>query len=128
MMRFVMLTYACIYLLILFSNIFYWIKYKGSLAILLYELLSGTYMVFLIFVYFSPDMQDRIPASAVFPVTGIIIFDFYMSVWGDIRKFTPKSLPVEDKELEFARIISVIFAAPAYIVSLLLLLEVCTKI
>ena len=49
-MRFVMLTYACIYLLILFSNIFYWIKYKGSLAILLYELLSGTYMVFLIFV------------------------------------------------------------------------------
>jgi len=126
-MRFIMLTYACIYLLILFSNIFYWIKYKGSLAILLYELLSGTYMVFLIFVYFSPDMQDRIPASAVFPVTGIILFDFYMSVWGDIRKFTPKSLPVEDKDLEFARIISVIFTAPAYIVSLLLLIEICTK-
>ena len=126
-MRFVMLTYACIYLLILFSNIFYWIKYKGSLAILLYELLSGTYMVFLIFVYFSPDMQDRIPASAVFPVTGIILFDFYMSVWGDIRKFTPKSLPVEDKELEFARIISVIFAAPAYIVSLLLLYSALLK-
>ena len=126
-MRFIMLTYACIYLLILFSNIFYWIKYKGSLAILLYELLSGTYMVFLIFVYFSPDMQDRIPESAVFPVTGIILFDFYMSVWGDIRKFTPKSLPVEDKDLEFARIISVIFTAPAYIVSLLLLIEICTK-
>ena len=122
-----MLTYACIYLLILFSNIFYWIKYKGSLAILLYELLSGTYMVFLIFVYFSPDMQDRIPATAVFPVTGIILFDFYMSVWGDIRKFTPKSLPVEDKELEFARIISVIFAAPAYIVSLLLLYSALLK-
>ena len=126
-MRFVMLTYACIYLLVLFSNIYYWIRYKGSLAILLYELLSGTYMVFLIFVYFSPDMQDRIPASAVFPVTGIILFDFYMSVWGDIRKFTPKSLPVKDKELEFARIISVVFAAPAYIVSLLLLMEICTK-
>ena len=126
-MRFVMLTYACIYLLILFPNIFYWIKYKGSLAILLYELLSGTYMVFLIFVYYSPDMQDRIPAAAVFPVTGIILFDFYMSVWGDIRKFTPKSLPVEDKELEFARIISVIFAAPAYIVSLLLLYSALLK-
>lgn len=126
-MRFVMLTYACIYLLILLSNIYYWIKYKGSLPVLLYELLSGTYMVCLIFIYFSPEIQDNIPALAVFPVTGIILFDFYMSIWGDIRKFTPKSLPVEDKELEFARIISVIFAAPAYIVSLLLLIEICAK-
>lgn len=126
-MRFVMLTYACIYLLILFSNIYYWIKYKGNLAILLYELLSGTYMACLIFIYFSPELQNDISALAVFPVTGIILFDFYMSVWGDIRKFTPKSLPVEDKELEFARIVSVIFAAPAYVVSLLLLIEICTK-
>lgn len=126
-MRFVMLTYTCIYLLILFSNIYYWIKYKGNLAILLYELLSGTYMACLIFIYFSPEIKDNISALAVFPVTGIILFDFYMSVWGDIRKFTPKSLPVEDKELEFARIVSVIFAAPAYVVSLLLLIEICTK-
>ncbi len=126
-MRFVMLTYACIYLLILLANIYYWIKYKGSLTMLLYELLSGTYMVFLIFVYFSPALQDRISASAVFPAIGIILFDFYMSVWGDIRKFVPKSLPVEDRELEFARIISVIFAAPGYIACILLLIEICTK-
>ena len=126
-MRFAMLTYACIYLLILFSNIYYWIRYKGSLAMLLYELLSGTYMVSLIFVYFSPALQNCIPASAVFPAVGIILFDFYMSIWGDIRKFAPKSLPVEDRELEFARIISVIFAAPAYIACILLLIEICTK-
>ena len=126
-MRFVMFTYACIYLLILFSNIYYWIKYKGSLAMLLYELLSGAYMVFLIFVYFSPDIKDRISALCVFPAAGIILFDFYMSIWGDIRKFAPKSPPIEDRELEFARIISVIFAAPAYIACSLLLLEICIK-
>jgi len=28
-----------------------------------------------------------------------------MSIWGDIRKFAPKSPPIEDRELEFARII-----------------------
>ncbi|MFA6104481.1 MAG: hypothetical protein WCV67_17785 [Victivallaceae bacterium] len=126
-MRFLMFSYACIYLLILFSNIYYWIKYKGSLAMLLYELLSGAYMVFLIFVYFSPDIKEQISVPAVLPVIGVIMFDFYMSIWGDIRKFTPKSLPVEDKELEFARILSVIFAAPAYIVCLLLLIDSCTK-
>ncbi len=126
MMRFVMFTYACIYLLILFSNIYYWIKYKGSLAMLLYELLSGAYMVFLIFVYFS-DIKDRICVLWVLPAIGIILFDFYMSIWGDIRKFTPKTLPIEDKELEFARILSVIFAAPAYIICILLLVEICTK-
>ncbi len=125
-MRFVMFTYACIYLLILFSNIYYWIKYKGSLAMLLYELLSGAYMVFLIFVYFS-DIKDRICVLWVLPAIGIILFDFYMSIWGDIRKFTPKTLPIEDKELEFARILSVIFAAPAYIICILLLVEICTK-
>ena len=126
-MRFLMFTYACIYLFILFSNIYYWIKYKGSLAMLLYELLSGAYMVFLIFVYFSPDIKEQISVPAVLPVIGVIMFDFYMSIWGDIRKFTPKSLPVGDKELEFARILSVIFAAPAYIVCLLLLIDSCTK-
>ena len=126
MMRFVMFTYACIYLLILLSNIYYWIKYKGSLAMLLYELLSGAYMVFLIFVYFS-DIKDRICVLWVLPAIGIILFDFYMSIWGDIRKFTPKTLPIEDKELEFARILSVIFAAPAYIICILLLVEICTK-
>ena len=126
MMRFVMFTYACIYLLILLSNIYYWIKYKGSLAMLLYELLSGAYMVFLIFVYFS-DIKDRICVLWVLPAIGIILFDFYMSIWGDIRKFTPKELPIEDKELEFARILSVIFAAPAYIVCILLLIEICSK-
>jgi len=125
-MRFVMFTYACIYLLILLSNIYYWIKYKGSLAMLLYELLSGAYMVFLIFVYFS-DIKDRICVLWVLPAIGIILFDFYMSIWGDIRKFTPKELPIEDKELEFARILSVIFAAPAYIVCILLLIEICSK-
>ena len=125
-MRFVMFTYACIYLLILFSNIYYWIKYKGSLAMLLYELLSGAYMVFLIFVYFS-DIKDRLCVLWVLPAIGIILFDFYMSIWGDIRKFTPKTLPIEDKELEFARILSVIFAAPAYIICILLLVEICTK-
>jgi hypothetical protein len=126
-MRFVMFTYACIYLLILLSNIYYWIKYKGSLAMLLYELLSGVYMAFLIFIYFYPDIKDRISVIWVLPVTGIILFDFYMSIWGDIRKFTPRALPVKDDELEFARILSVIFAGPAYIVCILLLIEICSK-
>ena len=126
-MRFVMFTYACIYLLILFSNIYYWLKYQGSLSMLLYELLSGSYMVFLIVVYFSPELSSRMPVIAVLPVIGVIIFDFYISVWADIRKFAPKKLPVENHELEFARILSVIFAAPAYIVSILLLAELCSK-
>ena len=126
-MRFVMFTYACIYLLILFSNIYYWLKYQGSLSMLLYELLSGAYMVFLIFAYFTPELSNKMPVLAVLPVTGIILFDFYMSVWGDIRKFAPKNLPVENHELEFARILSVIFAAPAYIVGVLLLTDLCAK-
>jgi hypothetical protein len=114
-------------LLILLSNIYCWIKYKGSLAMLLYELLSGAYMVFLIFAYFSLDVKKQISVPVVLPAAGIIMFDFYMSIWGDIRKFIPKALPVEDRELEFARITSVSFAAPAYIVCSLLLIEICTK-
>ena len=126
-MRFIMFTYACIYLLILFSNIYYWIKYRGSLSMLLYELLSGSYMVCLIFVYFQPELNSRMPVIAVLPVIGVILFDFYMSVWGDVRKFAPQNLQVEDRELEFARILSVVFAAPAYIVSCLLLIDICAK-
>jgi len=124
-MRSVMFTYACIYMLLLFANIHYWIKYKGSFMLLLYELLSGFYMVFLIFACFTPEIKSALPIWAVLPVIGVILFDFYMSVLGNIRKFTPKNMTVSDRELEYAQMLSVIFAAPAYIIAILLLVDLC---
>ncbi|MDD5728491.1 MAG: hypothetical protein PHV59_08015, partial [Victivallales bacterium] len=49
--------------------------------------------------------------------------DIYMTVWGKDELICPPGIDCRKQDLEAARILTVIFAAPAYICGTLLLLD-----
>jgi len=118
-----MYAYVAVFVSILLGNSIYWIKYRGKWWMLAYELVSGSYLVAMIIIYFSDSLSTGITRWITLPTVAIIIADFYLSMWGRTDILTPDGLEVSENEFEVARIISVIFAAPAYIIAGLLLAE-----
>jgi hypothetical protein len=116
--------YIIFFLIILVSNTYFHIKYKAKKKILLYEILSTLYLLFLIFTYWHPTLLNKLSVANIAVFLVIICVDFYFSIWGKIEDVGMKNIPaISNKDMENAKAVSLIIAAPAYITSFLVVLS-----
>lgn len=118
------IIYIVFFVLILISNIYLQIKFKAKKIILIYEILSTCYLLFLILGYWIPEIMKVLSIYNVIPFAIILLVDFYFSLWGKPEDIGMKEkLDISKKEMEQAKAISLILASPAYIISILVLMN-----
>ena len=118
------ITYVIFFILILSSNTVYWLKIKGKKLFVLYEFIAGIYLIFVIIAYWVPRFQKHLGIYNVIAVAVIILVDFYFSVWGRLEDLGISFSEIDEKEIEIAKVISIILSAPAYITGTLLSYEI----
>lgn len=118
-------AYLSIFFISLVINSILWLRAKASLPLLIYEITGASYLIALTLIYFTPGWAEGINIWYCLPVIPFIIADIYLSVWGKPEWICPSNLVKHSEdELELARVAAVIFAAPAYICGVLLLIQV----
>lgn len=118
------IIYIVFFILILLSNVYLQIKYKAKILILIYELLSTCYLLFLILGYWVPKIMNIVTFYNIIPFAIILIIDFYFSLWGKPEDIgMVKDFEISKKEMEQAKTASLILASPAYIISFLALMN-----
>ncbi|MCP3967118.1 MAG: hypothetical protein GY750_11355 [Lentisphaerae bacterium] len=122
-MRIAMYIYAAIFAVILIGNSIFWVKSKGGWGMLAYELLSGCCIIAAVFIYFTPAWKMAVSPWLTLLAVPVILIDFYMSVVMHPDLSKPAGLDVSEEEVDIARVISLIFAAPGYLTAALLIFE-----
>ena len=118
--------YILFFLIILVSNTYFHIKHKAKKKILVYEIFSTLYLLFMIFTYWHPAVFAKLTYANIIAFLIVICVDFYFSIWGKIEDVGMKDIPnISGKDMENAKAVSLIIAAPAYITSFLV---VCSLI
>lgn len=123
-----MFLYVIIYALMLIANAVLWIAQKGRLWILAVELTSNLFMLLMICLYYYPQLLDRTGSWLVAGVPLMLAVEYYFSVHSNLNEIVPEQLKTDDGVLESARVFSILFSAPGYIVSGLLFLQVFFKL
>lgn len=112
-----MLLYVVLYGLLIAANSIVWIKERGSLTLLLFELFSGCYLISMIIFNYYPDLLKNIGNWPVYAVPLVLGLECYYSVWGKADEMVPDSIKVDSQSFEAAKVISIIFGSPAYIIA-----------
>ena len=118
-----MISYVGLFAVVLVLDLFSSFKCGIKAMFLAYETLSGVFLMFLIFAFWSSELRGVLNSFTFAGFCVSLGFDFYFSVWGD-----PADLGIEMKELpagecETAKAIGVLFNAPAYVSGVLLFAE-----
>jgi hypothetical protein len=115
--------YILLFLVLLVSNLFFHFKYKMKLVFFVYEIFSAIYMILVMVAYWNPLILERLNIVSIIPLIFILAIDIYFSIWGKVEDLGLKIPGLSTHEQETAKIISILFTAPAYIVGLLLVFE-----
>ncbi len=120
--------YIFIYLILIFSNLGYWIYTRAKISVILYDFTSSICVFVFMLAYWRPVLMEELGLFHVTVFMAIIIFEFYMSTFGNPEIIGFK-IPdgIEKKEIENAKIFSLIFSSPAYIIGSLVSFEVIKK-
>lgn len=94
-----------------------------KLIFFIYEIFSAIYMILVMVVYWNPLILERLNLVSIIPLVFILAVDIYFSIWGKVEDLGLKIPGLSIHEQETAKVISILFTAPAYIVGLLLAFE-----
>ena len=117
-------AYLLIFFISIVVNSILWLRAKANVPLLIYEVTGASYLIAATLIYFTPAWAENVNIWFCLPIIPFIITDIYLSVWGRDEWICPPALKHTKTELELARIAAVIFASPAYICGILLLLQV----
>ena len=119
-----MFTYLLLFGGLLLGNAIFWLKHRGKVWILLYEVFSGFYLIFAAVALWHPEILKTTDRWPVLAVPAVIAFECYYSIWGDTEALLPADQPrLVGTELEFAKAFSVLMASPAYIAAAKLFID-----
>ena len=109
--------YVLIFILLTVSNLGYYIYIRGKLWLICYDFTAGIYLAIFMVAYYRPHLEEKITIYHVLFYLFIIAFEFYMTTFGDPEKIGIK-MPegISSEEMENAKILSLLFSAPAYII------------
>lgn len=119
-----MQIYIICYLFILVLNVVFWIKTKGKLLILAFELLAGVFLICLSYAYWDAELMQYFDICSIPAVIMIFLVDIYISVYAKKDDFGIKDEEFSQDEVDFAKMTSVVFASPFYVVSGLASLDI----
>lgn len=109
---------------LLVSNMFFHFKYKMKVVFFIYEIFSAIYMILVMIAYWNPLVIGKLNLFSILPLIFILVIDIYFSIWGKPEDLGLKIPGLSKHEQEMAKVISILFTAPAYIVGLLLAFEI----
>ncbi len=112
-----MFLYAALYSIILIANSIVWIKEKGNWFLLVFELFSGIFLISMIVINYYPVLLKNIGPWPVYAVPLVLGMECYYSVWGKADDMVPENIKVDAKSFEAAKVISILFGSPAYIIA-----------
>ena len=127
-MRYFIYTYLAIFMLGLLFNSIMWIRAKANIFILLYEILTACYLTAASLIYVTPGWSEHTGIWFCVLIIPFVTVDIYMTVWGPDKLLCPPGMNISKSDLETARVMAVVFAAPAYICGILLLLETLASV
>ncbi|MEI6056701.1 MAG: hypothetical protein WCR55_11670 [Lentisphaerota bacterium] len=123
-MPFFIKIYIAIFMLLLVSNIIFHSKFKMKILFLIYEIFSALYMMTLIIIYFDPLLLEKLNIISIIPLILIIGVDIYFTTIGSIKELGLNLPDIPEKSQEMAKIISILFNAPAYVIGIMASLEI----
>lgn len=126
-MQYLIYAYLLIFFISVVVNSVLWIRAKASILLLIYEIIAAFYLITATFIYFTPTWAENVNIWFCLPVIPFIMVDIYMTCWGKDEWICPPVFKHTKEELELARIAAVIFASPAYISAVLLLIQAVLK-
>lgn len=127
-----MIIYVTCFGIIVLANIIYWLIVKQKFLLTIYEFTAGIYMIFMILAYWAPFLKDNLSLINIPAVIAIISLNFYFTVFRkklDIKELLPDldetrvEIARKFSVTEMAKAISVMLAAPAYIIGAVLSVE-----
>jgi len=124
-MHFFVYAYLLIFFISVVVNSILWIRAKANILLLSYEIIVAFYLIAITLIYFTPIWEAEVNMWFCIWIIPCIITDIYMTVWGKDEWICPPEFQHNESELELARIVAVIFVAPAYISGILLLSQFC---
>lgn len=116
--------YIAVFILLLISNIVFHSKFKMKFLFLVYEILSALYMLALIVIYFNPLIMEELSVTSIVPLLLILCVDIYFTTIGSIKELGLNIPEIPEKSHDTAKIIAIIFNAPAYVIGLMASLEI----
>ncbi|MCK4983196.1 MAG: hypothetical protein KAS17_09750 [Victivallaceae bacterium] len=126
-MRYFMYAYLLIFFVSILINSILLVRAKANISLLIYEILAASYLMAVTLIYFTPGWMTVVNIWFCLLIVLFVITDIYMTVWGRDEWICPPGFKHTGSELELARIVTVIFVAPAYISGIMLLLQVWLK-
>lgn len=123
-MPFFIKIYIAIFILLLISNIFFHSKFKMKILFLIYEIFSAIYLIALIIFYWNPLLLEKLNTMNIVPLFLIICVDIYFTTIGSIKELGLNLPDIPAKSQETAKVISILFNAPAYVIGLMASLEI----
>lgn len=78
----------------------------------------------LIVIYFDPLLLEKLNIISIIPLILIIGVDIYFTTIGSIKELGLNLPDIPEKSQEAAKIISILFNAPAYVIGLMASLEI----
>jgi len=119
-----MAAYVVLFGLLLLGNAGFWIRNRGKFWILIYELVSGSYLIYAVVVFWYPWILRHTTIWSLLPIPAVIAFECYYSIWGNTEDVVPETAEkMSPSELEFAKGFSVLLSAPAYVTAAKLFLD-----
>lgn len=115
--------YITVYILLMASNMGFWLYLKGKLWVVLLDLASSLILITSMIAYYHKPLKDMLGLWHAILVTVVIGIEFYISVWKnpkDLGIEIPVPDDIEESSMEFSKALGLIFNAPAYIISGLL--------
>lgn len=123
-----MILYILIFGLMAFLNVSYLVYVKSKILVIFYDLFAGAFLFCLMVAFWLPALRVHLNLMVIPVFLLIVAIDIRITVFGDIIELgveIPEGMTEDD--MEIAGAFSLLFSAPAYIISGILCLEMVLR-
>ena len=122
-----MKIYVAVYLFFVVSNLGYLLYMRSKPWLILYDFGSGVYLAFLMVGYWNLKLKAILGPVHIPFFIAIIAIEFYLTTWGKLDEIGVRIPDISEGEADIAKVLSLLFSAPAYICGGLLCLDIAMK-
>ena len=121
--------YLALYLLLIAANSIYCLYGKAKIKVwmLVYEILSGAFIIFMAAAYWIPMLKPWPGIGCAVAFLIVLLLDMRFTIAGTPQELGIEELEMGDLEVDMIKGLSLVFAAPAYIMGMLLSVELTTR-
>lgn len=121
--------YLCVYALLVGANCLYSFYGKSPVKgwMLAYESFSGAFIVFMACAFWLPGLRQWTGLGCVLTLAAVVLLDIRFSLSFEAKELGLSEEELDAKELDVLKGLSIAFAAPAYLMCLLLAADILMR-